>query len=116
MLYEKLDVWKRSRALTIDVFKTLSHCRDFGFRDQITRSVLSVPSNIAEGCERVSIKERLRFFDIAKGSLGEFKTQADIGIETGLVNADTGYDWMLESRELALMLGAIIKRLGPTNS
>ena len=41
-------------------------CRDFGFKDQITRSALSVPSNIAEGCERKSLKERKHFFAIAK--------------------------------------------------
>ncbi|MGF1799053.1 four helix bundle protein [Vibrio gigantis] len=37
-------------------------CRDYGFKDQITRSALSVPSNIAEGCERKSLKERKHFF------------------------------------------------------
>ena len=56
-------------------------CRDYGFKDQITRSALSVPSNIAEGCERRSLKERKHFFAIAKGSIGEFATQADIGSE-----------------------------------
>jgi four helix bundle protein len=80
MLYENLDVWKRSRLMTIEVYRVLKDCRDYCFKDQITRSILSVPSNIAEGCERSSMKERKRFLDFAKGSLGEFKTQADIGV------------------------------------
>ena len=90
MLYENLNVWKRSRQLTINVYTTLSNCRDYGFKGQITRSALSVPSDIAEGCERSSIKERIRFLDMAKGSLGEFKTQTDIGIAIGLINKTSG--------------------------
>ncbi len=110
MLYENLNVWKRSRLLTIDVYKTLVTCRDYGFRDQITRSALSVPSNIAEGCERSSIKERIRFMDIAKGSLGEFKTQADIGTEIGLIPKEKGKQWVGESAELAKMLASLINK------
>ncbi|MFM2596684.1 four helix bundle protein [Vibrio fortis] len=67
MLYRKLDVWQRSRLLSISVYREMDTCRDYGFKDQITRSALSVPSNIAEGCERKSLKERQRFFAIAKG-------------------------------------------------
>jgi four helix bundle protein len=111
MLYENMDVWKRSRKLTIEVYKTLSQCRDYGFKDQITRSALSVPSNIAEGCERRSIKERVRFLDIAKGSLGEFKTQADIGIEVGYIVRGKGMAWLKESDELARMLASLMARL-----
>ncbi|GAB3108679.1 four helix bundle protein [Aestuariicella hydrocarbonica] len=109
MLYENLEVWKRSRALAIQVYQTLSHCRDFGFKDQITRSALSVPSNIAEGCERMSGKERRRFLDIAKGSIGEFKTQADIGIAVGFIPDEIGKRWLAEASELSKMLKGLIR-------
>jgi four helix bundle protein len=72
---ERLDVWKRSCRLRVDLYKTLATCGDYGFRDQITRSALSVPSNIAEGYERDSPKEIVRFLRIAKGSWGELRTQ-----------------------------------------
>ncbi len=110
MLYESLDVWKRSRLLAIEVYKRLAGCRDFGFKDQITRSVLSVPSNIAEGFERDGARERRRFLEIAKGSMGEFKTQADIGIEVGLIPKDVGLSWLEESEQLVKMLAALMKR------
>jgi four helix bundle protein len=42
MLYENLDVWKRSRLMTIEVYRVLKDCRDYGFKDQITRSILSL--------------------------------------------------------------------------
>lgn len=111
MLYENLDVWKRSRLLTIEVYLELSTCRDFGFKDQITRSMLSVPSNIAEGCERSSALERIRFFDIAKGSLGEFKTQADIGIEISYIEVRIGKPWLEEAEALAKMLASLTNKL-----
>lgn len=111
MLYENLEVWKRSRLLTISVYQNLGACRDFGFKDQITRSALSVPSNIAEGCERLSAKERRRYLDIAKGSLGEFKTQADIGVAVGLIPELVGNSWLSESDELAKMLKGLIRSI-----
>lgn len=48
MDYIDLDVWKTSMALSVDINKVFADCRDYGFKDQITRSGLSVPSNIAE--------------------------------------------------------------------
>jgi four helix bundle protein len=48
MNIENLDVWKRSSELSVDVYNTLKDLKDYGFKDQITRSSLSVPSNIAE--------------------------------------------------------------------
>lgn len=111
MLYQKLEVWSRSRTLSIDVYRNLQQCRDFGFKDQISRSALSVPSNIAEGCERASLRERCRFLDFAKGSIGEFKTQADIGTEVGFIPKDIGLQWQDEANQISKMLGALIKKL-----
>ena len=51
--FENLDVWKRGTALCVEMYRYFSGVKDFGFRDQITRSALSVPSNIAEGFERL---------------------------------------------------------------
>ncbi len=52
MVFEQLEVWKRSARLSADVYKYFATNTDYGFRDQITRSGFSVPSNIAEGYER----------------------------------------------------------------
>ncbi|WP_339067872.1 four helix bundle protein [Teredinibacter turnerae] len=74
MKFKKLDVWKESARLCVEVYKNLGTLRDYGFRDQITRSALSIPSNIAEGEERESLKESIRFLNIAKGSTAELIT------------------------------------------
>ena len=76
MRFEELSIWRRSSALCVELYRYLRELKDFGFRDQITRSALSVPSNIAEGFERDSSKERARFWSYAKGSVGELRTQS----------------------------------------
>jgi len=109
--YERLEVWQRSRCLCIDVYRALSQLRDFGFKDQITRSCLSVPSNIAEGLERHTTREKARFLSIAKGSIGEFKAQTDIGIEIGYIDPELGQRWLTEAETISRMLGSFIQRL-----
>ena len=56
MKCERLDVWKRSCRLSVDVYKCFASSRDFGFKDQITRSSLSIASNIAN-CFSVDLSE-----------------------------------------------------------
>lgn len=111
MQYEKLEIWLRSKNLAIDVYKELASLRDFGFKDQITRSALSVPSNIAEGLERYTTPDKAHFLVIAKGSVGEFKTQTDIGIAIGYINKERGLCWMNEAEQLSKMLGSFIYKL-----
>ena len=83
MNFENLDVWKRSARLSAEIYKVKASLKDFGFRDQLTRSGISVPSNIAEGMTRESVKEKKRFLDIARSSLSEARTQIYIGIDIG---------------------------------
>ncbi len=49
--FEDLQVWKEGMRLASDVYKHLTDCKDYGLRDQMQRSAVSVPSNIAEGFE-----------------------------------------------------------------
>ena len=56
MNFEDLDIWKRATRLSIEIYKALKDLKDYGFRDQITRASLSIPSNVAEGFERQSEK------------------------------------------------------------
>lgn len=110
--FEDLEVWKRSCRLCVEIYKTLETCKEFGFRDQATRSALSIPSNIAEGYERNTPKEYTRFLKIAKGSCGELRTQLYIGIELGLFERAKGVSYAQEVMELAKMLQGIIQKVG----
>jgi len=52
--FEELEVWKRACRLSVNIYKTFEDCRDYALKDQITRAAVSIASNIAEGCERLS--------------------------------------------------------------
>jgi four helix bundle protein len=109
MRFEDLDVWQRARQLSADVYKKLDRLHNFGFRDQITRSALSIPSNIAEGFERESAKECLQFLSYAKGSCGELRTQIYIGMDVGYIDEGHGQLWLREAREISSMISGLIK-------
>ena len=109
MKFEDLDVWKRSSRLSADIYRELRELKDFGFKDQITRSGLSVPSNIAEGFERESQKQALIFLSYAKGSCGELRTQIYIGMEIEYIDKQLGSQWINEANEISAMLSGLIK-------
>ena len=104
MAFEDLDVWKRSAGLSADIYIELKQLKEYGFKDQITRSGLSIPSNIAEGIERKSDKETLNFLSYAKGSCGELRTQSYIGMKIGYISKDKGNKWITETKEISAML------------
>ena len=109
MKFEDLQVWKRSAKLSADIYKELRELKDFGFKDQITRSGLSIPSNISEGFERESDRDCVKFLLYAKGSCGELRTQVIIGVEIGYISPEIGMAWKEESVELSRMLGGLIR-------
>ena len=76
--FEELDVWKRACKLAVHAYEILKDCRDYGLKDQMPRAAISIASNIAEGAERNSKAEYIRFLHIAKGSAGELRTQVYI--------------------------------------
>ncbi len=90
------------------MYKLTTNCRHLAYRDQVTRSALSVPSNIAEGYERESWKDRVRFLYTAKGSCAECWTQLMVGSEAGLVDAAQARALIDEAEQLAKMLRSLI--------
>ena len=109
MRFEDLDVWKKSARLSADIYRQLRELKDFGFKDQITRSGLSVPSNIAEGFERESQKEGITFLSYAKGSCGELRCQIYIGMDIDYIPKDIGKEWLEKATEISAMISGLIK-------
>ncbi len=111
MRFEDMDVWKRSSRLSVSIYQHFSDLKDYGFKDQITRSSLSIPSNIAEGIERSAIKEKKNFLNYSKGSCAELRTQIYIGIEIGYIPRHEGKIWTKETEEISSMLKGLMKYL-----
>ena len=105
--FESLEVWKRSSRLAVTTYQTLKDCRDYGLKDQMTRAAVSIPSNIAEGYERGTNKEFIRYLNIAKGSAGELRTQLYIAKEIGIITKEAMAELVEETMGIAGMLRAL---------
>jgi four helix bundle protein len=82
--FEDLHVWQDARSLVREIYqvtKQRAFRRDFGLRDQITRAATSTMSNIAEGFERATRKDFIRFLNMAKGSNGEVRSQLYVALD-----------------------------------
>lgn len=111
--FEDSIVWQKAKELAINIYKTTSEskalARDVSLRDQITRSAVSIASNLAEGDERDTDREAVRFFFIAKGSLAELKTQLQITHEIGYMEKDVFSNLEKGCLEIGKMIGQLIK-------
>nr|WP_207144961.1 four helix bundle protein [Allochromatium vinosum] len=106
-----MEVWKRACRLAVEVYEVLRGCRDYGLRDQMTRAAVSVASNIAEGAERDSRAEYIRFIHIAKGSAAELRTQIYIAQRIGVLDPATQARLTQELKEISAMLHSLAKPL-----
>jgi four helix bundle protein len=112
--FEDLEVWKRGCRLAVRVYQVLADCRDYGLKDQMSRSAVSIPSNIAEGAERDSKPEYIRFLNIAKGSAAELRTQLYIASEVGIIPKDISVELVEETKGIAAQIQKLIGYLKST--
>ena len=87
--YRKLKVYQDAMVLLEDVYqltKKFPSSEIHGLTNQIQRAAVSIPSNIAEGMGRFSIKDRIRFIDISNGSLMEVMCQLEIAHKLGYIS------------------------------
>ena len=112
--FQNLQVWKDAMALTIETYRATDRLRDSALRDQIRRAAMSVPSNIAEGDERDTDRDSVRFFYIAKGSLAELRTQLEIAQEVSLLPAERVHNIQQQGIVVGRRLGALIKARSAT--
>lgn len=109
--FEKLKVWRRAYALSVEVYRRLSDCKDWGFRDQITRAANSISDNIAEGAERIGKPEFRQFLSFAKGSAGETRSQVLRAGALGYLTATETDTLRQELIEISRMIHGLIQSL-----
>ena len=118
--FENLKVWQASRGLVSEIYKLVRKFPNeekYALGDQMRRAVVSVPSNIAEGSGRGSLKEQIHFIEIAYGSLLEVYCQLHLALdlnfiqEADFVNAKTKISSI--SRMLTGLRASLRKRLTP---
>ncbi len=89
--FEDLFVWQQAIQFAKEIYLLTDRDgfqTDFGLKNQLRRSSISISSNIAEGFERRSRNEYLNFLNIAKGSAGEARSQLHLAREIGYLKLD----------------------------
>ncbi len=107
--FEDLDVWKRACRLAVEVVRAYSESKEYTFKDQMTRAAVSIPANIAEGCEHDSRLDVIRFLRIAKGSAAELRTQFDLAMKPDLLPHSQCLKSIQECKEIWAMLQGLIR-------
>lgn len=91
--HKKLDAWKLSMDLVIDIYqatRSFPATEVYSLTGQMRRAAISIPSNIAEGAARQTKKEFVNYLHMAQGSLSELDTQIEIALRLGyLMDKDT---------------------------
>ena len=110
--FQKLRVWQIAKNLAVKTYKltsTPTFSKDFGLKDQIQRSAVSIPSNIAEGDDLGTDKQSVRYFYISKGSTAELITQIIIANEIGYIDNETTTRMVDECDKISAMLSKLIR-------
>lgn len=110
--FMKLRVWQDAKEIAVKSYqltRTKEFARDFGLKDQIQRSAVSIASNIAEGDGMGSDKQSVRYFYIARGSVAELTTQIIIAHDIGYLDDNTQNDFLHGCDKLSSMLTKLIK-------
>ncbi|MEJ4089308.1 four helix bundle protein [Galbibacter orientalis] len=112
--YRELIVWQKSMELVTKSYKIFTDFPKeevFSLTSQLKRSIVSVPSNIAEGYGRDSKKEYVRFLYIAISSLFEYQTQIEIAYNLEFYTKEKFNNLFEDSREIERMLSSLIRKL-----
>ena len=86
--FKEIIAWQRAHELTVALYQRFRENKDFAFKDQILRAVLSIMNNIAEGFERQTDKEFVYFLHIAKGSATEVRSMLVIAQDLGYITTE----------------------------
>ena len=120
--FERLNAWQESRKLVVVVYQLLDRFPKFekyALCDQIRRSIVSVPSNIAEGSGRISAKEQLHFYEISYGSLMEAYNQLILASDLKYIEINNLQELQPQIDVVARMLNglraSLLKKITPTN-
>jgi four helix bundle protein len=112
--FRDLEVWKPGKAIALDVYRATTSMPDherYGLTAQMRRAAVSIPSNVAEGFNRVHNKEYRQLLYVSLGSCAELETQVEISCELGFVD-NASHDVLLEKLDHeSRMLRNLIKRL-----
>jgi four helix bundle protein len=115
---EEIEAWQKARTLVQEIYQISNQTefsRDFALKNQIRKAAISIMSNIAEGFERSGNKEFVQFLSIAKGSIGEVRSQLFVAMDQEYISQPIFEKMNRMLMETGRMIGGMINYLSKTN-
>lgn len=112
--FEDILAWQKARAATKTVYEATSDggfAKDFGLRDQIRRSSVSIMANIAEGFGRRSDKEFSNYLNVAHGSVAETQSHLYVAVDLGYIEEKYFQELYTTLDEVSRMIMGLTKHL-----
>ena len=109
--FEDILAWQEARTLVKLIYVEFRSCRDFGFKDQIQRAVISIMNNIAEGYERKGNKEFAKFLYISKGSCAEVRSMVYVALDLNYIDENKSQELQDKADKISRMLSNLIRAL-----
>ena len=109
--FEELKAWQKAQDFAVKIYGIFGVHKDFGFKDQILRAVLSISNNVAEGFDRSSNADFSRFLYIASGSCSEVRSMLHLAARLKYISDNEKTELIAEASEVSRIIGGLIKAL-----
>ncbi|WP_149274598.1 four helix bundle protein [Pareuzebyella sediminis] len=109
--FEDLLVWQKSQDFAISIYKDFATLNDYAFKDQITRAVVSISNNIAEGFDRRTNPDFIRFLYFAVSSNSEVRSMLYLSARLKYVQEERTVELIEKSNEISRMLFGLIQSM-----
>lgn len=109
--FEDLIVRQVSKKLIINIYKDFKENKDFWFKDQIQRASVSIMNNIAEWYERKTLKDKQKFYIIAKGSAWEVRSMLYLAVELWYITKENFESYLRKSYSISSMISKLISNM-----
>ena len=112
--FEDIIAWQKAQDLAVDIY-TAFNIKDYGYKDQITRAVVSISNNIAEGFDRSSDADFKRFLFISLGSCSEVRSMMYLAEKLGYIDVKKRDLLIEQASEISKIIWGLVKALSKTN-
>ena len=109
--FEDLIAWQKAQDLAVNIYATFSSLKDFSFKDQVCKAVVSISNNIAEGFDRSSKADFCRFLYIAISSCSEVKSMLHLSARLSYITNTSKTALLTNAEEVSKIIRGLIKSL-----
>jgi len=102
--FEDIVAWQKAQDLAVEIYKIFTEIRDYGFKDQICRAAVSISNNIAEGFDRSSNAEFIKFLFYSLGSNSEVKSMLFLANKLNYISDEQKNDLINKTEEISKII------------